>query len=60
MTAVQFKEIWSKSDDNLSRISRDRLIGLGLNSSTIEFLTASGLPKDAEPFLSFCEDNGPN
>ena len=57
MTPEQFKNNWTKIEDNFSSIREDRLSGFGLIQSTIDLLTISGLPKDAAPYLSFCNDS---
>src|SRR5690606_3948608 len=56
MTATEFKTQWAMREDNLQPISLKNLEGLNLKQSTIDFLTISGLPADAAPFLSFAKD----
>jgi hypothetical protein len=53
MTAEEFKQIWKSEDDNCSSIHPELLGGLNLKPSTVNFLTVTGLPIEAAPFLSF-------
>lgn len=57
MKPEEFKNIWTLEDDNLNPISREKLNGLGLSESSIEFLAESGLPDSAAPFLSFSKNS---
>ncbi|UKM66600.1 SUKH-4 family immunity protein [Flavobacteriaceae bacterium GSB9] len=57
MKPEEFKNIWTLDDDNLNPISGEKLKGLGLSESSIEFLVKSGLPDSAAPFLSFSKDS---
>lgn len=56
MTPEEFKNIWTKNGETVSPLTPSRLQGLKLLPSTIEFLTISGLPFEAAPFLSFAQD----
>lgn len=56
MTPEQFKQTWTINGEKLSPLKVDNLLGLNLKPSTIDFLTISGLPFDAAPFLSFVQD----
>jgi hypothetical protein len=57
MTPQEFKSIWTSTGDTLSPLTESRLIGLNLKPKTIEFLTKSGLPVDAAPFLTFADNS---
>jgi hypothetical protein len=57
MTPQEFKSIWTSTGDTLSPLNESRLIGLNLKRKTIEFLTKSGLPVDAAPFLTFVDNS---
>jgi hypothetical protein len=57
MTPQEFKNIWTSTGDKLSPLTERRLVGLNLRPSTIEFLTTSGLPVDAAPFLTFADNS---
>lgn len=53
MTSQQFKSAWRITDQPLSVISSDKLSGFNLERDTAAFLTETGLPIYASPFLSF-------
>src|SRR4051812_24597426 len=53
MTSQQFKNAWRITDQPLSNISADKLTGFNLSADIISFLTETGLPIYASPFLSF-------
>ncbi|WP_090102732.1 SUKH-4 family immunity protein [Chitinophaga sp. CF118] len=57
MTPQQFKCDWRNTDQPLSPISPERLIRFNILPFTNEFLTISGLPVYASPFLSFADDS---
>ena len=57
MSPEDFKQLWQRSNDQLSPISREKTIRLSLLPSTIDFLTIAGLPKYAAPNLSFANDS---
>lgn len=57
MKPEEFKQIWTSKEDNLNPINVDRLNGLGLSKTSIEFLKTAGLPESAAPFLSFMKDS---
>ncbi|MEP0034303.1 MULTISPECIES: SUKH-4 family immunity protein [Flavobacteriaceae] len=57
MKPEEFKNIWTLEENNLNSISQEKLNGLGLSESSIEFLVKSGLPDSAAPFLSFSKDS---
>jgi hypothetical protein len=56
MKPEEFKHIWITQEDKLNPISINRLNGLGLSETSIEFLKTAGLPESAAPFLSFVKD----
>lgn len=56
MRPLEFKEIWTKNENNLSSIDSEKLINTALRKETIEFLTLSGLPEEASPFLTFSKN----
>ncbi len=56
MTPEQFRHIWTANEDNLSPLSTGSLVGLNLKQSTIDFLTVTGLPFEAAPYLSFVQN----
>jgi hypothetical protein len=60
MNPSQFKTVWTISEQNLRPISLHTLNRFELDKETVEFLSQSGLPKDAAPFLSFVGDTHPN
>jgi hypothetical protein len=53
MTASQFKSAWRTTEQPLAVISPDRLTSFHLLPDTRAFLTETGLPIYASPFLSF-------
>ncbi|WP_430968554.1 SUKH-4 family immunity protein [Spongiimicrobium sp. 2-473A-2-J] len=53
MTPKEFEKQWISKKGNLNKISPSRLVNLGLSKPIIEFISISGLPNDAPPFLSF-------
>lgn len=57
MKPEEFKHIWTTQEDNLNPISINRLNGLGLSETSIEFLKTAGLPESTSPFLSFVKDS---
>lgn len=57
MRPEEFKSIWTSTGDTLSPLTESRLTGLNLKLNTIEFLTKSGLPVDAAPFLTFADNS---
>ncbi len=57
MKPEDFKHIWITQEDKLNPISINRLNGLGLSETSIEFLKTAGLPVSAAPFLSFVKDS---
>ena len=56
MTPLEFKNKWTTDTDSLSPISLDRLKGLNLRQSTIDFLNTAGLPDSVAPYLSLVKD----
>lgn len=56
MTTEEFKNTWTKNGDALSPLTPSRLTGFNLQPATVKFLTTSGLPFDAAPYLSFAQD----
>ena len=56
MTPHEFKTAWTKIEDNLRTISLATLEKFKLNQLTKFFFRISGLPKDADPLLSFVGD----
>jgi len=58
MTPEEFKIIWTKNGDEISPINHVQLKELKLTKSTFDFLTISGLPEEASPFLTFAKDSG--
>jgi hypothetical protein len=56
MTPQEFSDDWIKNGGMVSPIDPERLLGLNLKEETIDFLTISGLPVQAPPFLSFAKD----
>jgi hypothetical protein len=58
MTIEEFKNIWTIEDDSLRPISVERLTGLNLQQSTVDFLTISGFPENVAPYLTFSKDTG--
>nr|WKN34936.1 SUKH-4 family immunity protein [Tunicatimonas sp. TK19036] len=57
MKPEEFKKIWTDLEESLNTININRLRGLGLSKLTIDFLTSTGLPDSAAPFLSFAKDS---
>lgn len=57
MTPEEFKIIWTKNGDFTSPINPAQLNELKLTKSTVEFLTISGLPEEASPFLTFVKNS---
>jgi hypothetical protein len=58
MTPEQFKKAWALAgEDNLNPLQHDKLLALGLSATTATFLSQSGLPESAAPFLSFCDNS---
>ncbi|WP_036153804.1 SUKH-4 family immunity protein [Maribacter forsetii] len=57
MKPEEFKDIWTSEEDILNPINANRLNGLGLSETSIEFLKIAGLPRSAAPFLSFVTDS---
>ena len=60
MKPSEFKTAWTESEQNLQPISLQTLSRFELDKETVEFLSQSGLPSDAAPFLSFVRDVYPN
>jgi hypothetical protein len=56
MNYSEFQTAWKKSEQNLQPIAPDTLKRFNLNKETINFLSESGLPTNASPFLSFVGD----
>ena len=57
MKPEEFKKLWTSNEEKLNPISMNRLNGLGLRDSSIQFLNTVGLPQSAAPFLSFVTDS---
>lgn len=57
MTGTEFNKAWSMNGESLSLYSKSTVEGVNLKPETIEFLTLAGLPKYAEPNLSFGENH---
>jgi hypothetical protein len=53
---TQFKNAWTVSDPNLQPISLQTLARFDLDKEAVDYLSQSGLPKDALPFLSLVDD----
>ena len=53
MTPEEFARAWVVADDRLSRFTPDSLAGLHVAPGDLEFLTRTGLPDSAAPFLGF-------
>lgn len=58
MTPEEFKIIWTKNGDATSPINPIQLKELKLTKNTVDFLTISGLPEEASPFLTFVKESG--
>jgi hypothetical protein len=57
MTPGEFRDIWTNAGDTLIAFPPSRLLGLGLEPKTMNFLMQAGLPIDAAPFLSFVDNS---
>jgi hypothetical protein len=57
MSPQEFKQVWVKVEWPLARISAERVDRFSLLETTRNFLTITGLPEYAEPFLSFAKDS---
>ena len=53
MNHSEFQIAWGKSEQNLQAIALDTLNRFELNKESVNFLSESGLPTSAAPFLSF-------
>ena len=60
MNPSEFKTAWTESEQNLQPISLQTLARFELDNETIDFLSQSGLPRDAAPSLSFVGDLHPS
>lgn len=58
MTPEEFKTIWTKNGDSTSPINPVQLNELNLTKRTIDFLTISGFPEEASPYLTFVNNSG--
>jgi hypothetical protein len=56
MSPANFQTAWITSEQNLQPVSLQTVSRFKLNLETVNFLTQSGLPSEAAPFLSFVED----
>ena len=56
MTPTEFKNTWTTDNDSLFPLSEEKCKGLNLKQETIDFLTITGLPDNAAPYLSFAKD----
>jgi hypothetical protein len=59
MSPSEFQTAWTKSERNLLPVSLQTLSRFELNKETVDFLSQSGLPSDAAPFLGFVGDVHP-
>lgn len=60
MDTSKFQSSWTIDEPNLQPISLQTLNRFELTRETVAFLSATGLPRDAAPFLSFVGDYNPN
>ncbi len=59
MNPSKFQTTWTENGQNLQPISLQTLSRFELNKQSVDFLSQSGLPSDAAPFLSFVGDVHP-
>jgi len=60
MNPSEFEAAWTAAEQNLQPIPLQTLSRFELDKETVDFLSQSGLPSDAAPFLSFVGDIHPN